>query len=83
MQHSRRPSDALNNYVFCSYKGKQRKLVMFRVAPPEQGSFFLKVYAKPEDELKSEEDRLDHVATFLVEAPEVYTPYIRGSLTWP
>jgi hypothetical protein len=71
VQGSQRPSDYLNNYVFCYWKGKGRKLVVFRVAPPEEGSFFLKVYAKPEDELRSDEDTLDHVATFFIRAPEV------------
>jgi len=66
--------DSLNCYVFCFLRGRDRRLCVFRVSPPEVGSFFLKVYAKPEEEIASESDTLDHVATFVVHAIEVNTP---------
>lgn len=71
---TRRPSDKLNNYVFCFYRGRQRKHTVFRVNPPEEGAFFLKIYAKPEEELNSEDDTLDHVATLRIQAPTVPLP---------
>ena len=64
-------SDSLNNYVLCFLKGRQQKLGIFRVAPPESGSYYLKIYAKPEEEIQNENDTLDHVATFLIHATTV------------
>lgn len=43
LKTTRRPSDKLNNYVFCFYRGRQRRHTVFRVNPPEEGAFFLKV----------------------------------------
>ena len=34
-------------------------------------SLFHKIYAKPEDDLNSEDDTLDHVATLRIQAPTV------------
>ena len=42
-----------------------------QITPPEIGDYFLKVYAKPEAEILSEHDTLDHVATFLIHAQQV------------
>jgi len=76
---NRRPSDKLNNYVFCFYRGRQRRHTVFRINPPEEGAFLLKIYAKPEEELNSEDDTLDHVATLHIRAPTVHLP----PLAWP
>ena len=35
------------------------------------GTYYLKLYAKPEEEIKHETDTLDHVATLLIHANEV------------
>ena len=43
----------------------------YRIAPPEAGDYFLKIYGKPEEEISEETDTLDHVATFLISVPEV------------
>ena len=42
-----------------------------QITPPELGQYFLKIYAKPEAEIYSEHDTLDHVATFLIQAHQV------------
>ena len=42
-----------------------------QISPPESGQYFLKIYAKPEAEIFSEHDTLDHVATFLIQAQQV------------
>lgn len=56
----------LNGFVMCYLKGRQRKIGIFRINPPCEGTFVLKVYAKPEDEILNEFDTLDHVATFVI-----------------
>ena len=61
----------LNQYVMCYLRGKTRKIVNFHVSPPENGDFYLKIYAKPEEEIQHETDTLDHVATFHIIAPSV------------
>ena len=43
LQHSHQPSDRLNNYVFCFYRGLLRKHTVFCINPPEEGTFLLKV----------------------------------------
>lgn len=43
----------------------------WQITPPELGQYFLKIYAKPEAEIYSEHDTLDHVATFLIQAYQV------------
>ena len=50
----------------CYLKGRHRKIGIFKINPPFDGTFVLKVYAKPEDEIYDEFDTLDHVATFVV-----------------
>eukprot|EP00095_Tigriopus_kingsejongensis_P008836 maker-scaffold15_size728074-snap-gene-0.12 protein:Tk08836 transcript:maker-scaffold15_size728074-snap-gene-0.12-mRNA-1 annotation:"kyphoscoliosis " len=72
-------SDHLNNYVFCCRKGRQRKNGAFKVTPPEDGTYYLKVYAKPEEEIQDEGDTLDHVATFLIHGVQISSPPI----PWP
>lgn len=55
----------------CYLKGKQRRMGFFRVTPPDPGDYLLKIYAKPEEDIQSETDTLDHVATFHINAPLV------------
>lgn len=57
--------------MFCCLKGRQRKNGSFKIAPPEDGTYYLKIYGKPEDEIQDEGDTLDHVATFLIHGVEV------------
>ena len=64
-------SDALNQYVLCYLKGKNRKHVLFHITPPEAGEYLLKIYAKPEEDIHSESDTLDHVATLHIKALQV------------
>ena len=64
-------TDLYNNHVFFYLKGRGRRIAAFRVAPPHDGEFLLKIYAKPEEEIFSETDTLDHVATFLIKAVDV------------
>ena len=56
-------------------KGKSRKLSHFIISPPDVGQYYLKVYAKPEGEIMSENDTLDHVATFLIHTIQVKIDY--------
>ena len=49
------------------------------------GATFSKIYAKPEEEIRSERDTLDHVATFAIHAKEVRVaplPWPRSDLPW-
>lgn len=77
--------DTLNQYVLCYLKGRQRKLCHFHLTPPDVGQFFLKVYAKPEEEIMSESDTLDHIATFLIHVQQVKNkphPLPRSDIPW-
>lgn len=65
-------TNLMNGHVFCHLTGKSRRLGRFVVKPPEEGFFYLKVYAKPENDISSEDsDHLDHVATLLIKAINV------------
>ncbi len=72
-------SNDVNQYGFCYLKGRQRKMCVMRVNPPEVGSFYLKLFAKPEEEIVDAEDTLDHVATFLLHVTKVAVP----PMPWP
>ncbi|TRY73282.1 hypothetical protein TCAL_15758, partial [Tigriopus californicus] len=74
-----REDDDFNQFVFCCLKGRQRKNGSFKIAPPEDGTYYLKIYGKPEDEIQDEDDTLDHVATFLIHGVEISTP----PMPWP
>ena len=66
--------DSLNEYVMCYLKGRHRKIGIFKINPPYEGTFFLKVYAKPEDDILNEvDDTLDHIATFTIHVQDVST----------
>ena len=65
-------TESLNEYVMCYLKGRHRKIGVFKINPPFEGTFFLKVYAKPEDEILNEvDDTLDHIATFTIHVKDV------------
>ena len=68
---SKEENDELNGHVMCYLRGRHRKIGIFKINPPFEGTFFLKVYAKPEDEILDETDTLDHVATFVVYVHDV------------
>ena len=55
----------------CYLKGVNRKIAVFKVNPPVDGTFVLKICAKPEDEILDESDTLDHVATFIIHVEDV------------
>ena len=63
-------------------KGKSRKLGHFIVNPPDVGQYYLKIYAKPEGEILSDSDRLDHVATFLIHSLQVHNMFCKNVLFW-
>ena len=65
-------SGELNGYVFCQLRGSDRRLASFTVQPPETGSYFLKVYGRPEEDIMDDETLpLDHLATFLLHCSKV------------
>ena len=63
----------------CYPKGKSRKQCYFHITPPEDGEYLLKVYAKPEEDIMTESDTLDHVATFPIIADQVQGPKAKSS----
>ena len=72
-------SDSCNCNVLNFLKGKSRKLSHFIISPPDVGQYYLKVYAKPEGDMlnepndvnRSDANKLDHVATFLIHTLQV------------
>ena len=52
-------------------KGRNRKLCHFKVLPPDVGQYLLKIYAKPEADIATHDEQLDHVATIPIHVIQV------------
>ncbi|XP_042897808.1 kyphoscoliosis peptidase [Parasteatoda tepidariorum] len=78
-----RENGALNNYVFCQLK-EDRLLGSFAIAPPTEGMYYFKVYARPEWQMY-EDTTLRNVAIFLLEcvkAKKHVNPYPLHDVPW-
>ncbi|XP_037087625.1 hillarin-like [Pollicipes pollicipes] len=79
-------SSELNGFVFCQLRGSERRLASFTVQPPESGSYFLKVYGRPEEDIMDDETLpLDHLATFLLHCEKPrrqFSPWPVSDIPW-
>ncbi|XP_043192755.1 uncharacterized protein LOC122365535 [Amphibalanus amphitrite] len=79
-------SSELNGYVFCQLRGADRRQGSFTVQPPETGSYFLKVYGRPEEDIMDDETLpLDHLATFLLHCMKPrrqFSPWPVSDVPW-
>jgi hypothetical protein len=77
---------SLNNYVFCQLQ-EDRLIGSFVISPPTPGRYYLKLYARSEQEMQQQADggRLSYVATLLLQCVKVrkyQSPYPPNELPW-
>ncbi|XP_022241908.1 kyphoscoliosis peptidase-like [Limulus polyphemus] len=76
-------NSSFNKYVFCQLK-EDRLIGSFVIIPPIEGRYYLKVYAKPENDT-SEDASLHAVVIFLIEcvrAKKYIQPYPLNEVPW-
>ncbi|XP_064480906.1 kyphoscoliosis peptidase-like [Ornithodoros turicata] len=79
---------SLNNYVFCHLQ-EERTVGCFGVSPPTEGRYYLKIYARPEKEMRGSAaentSSLQNIGIFLLDclrAKKYPQPYPLNEVPW-
>ena len=69
--YNKEDEESADQFGMVHLEGNHRDIGLFTLFPPSTGKFLLKVYAKPEEDIIKDTDRLEIVATFLFDVLRV------------